>query len=99
MAAGADQLGVKGSETVLPFVPMFHVLSWGVPFVTLMLGTRTVFTGNKMDPDTLVDAMMDWKVQLSTGVPTVWQGVRTAIMKRGVRSVKQHLALKMLTCG
>lgn len=96
---GADQLGVSGSHVLLPFVPMFHVLSWGVPFAAMMLGCPTVFTGKMMDPDSLLDAMLDWKVEVSTGVPAVWQGVRAAIQQRGVDKVKAALFVKMLTCG
>jgi len=98
-SSGADQLGIRGSDVVLPFVPMFHVLSWGVPFVSLMLGARTVFTGRLMDPDNLLDAIVDWEVHFSTGVPTVWQGMRGAIEKRGVEQARQSLQLRMLTCG
>merc|ERR1719507_930045 len=78
---------------------MFHVLSWGIPFAALMLGTRMIFTGNLMDPDSLLDAMIDWKVQISTGVPTVWQGVRASISKRGLQEIAKRLHLKTLTCG
>jgi len=99
MAVGADQLAIRGSDVVLPFVPMFHVLSWGVPFINLMLGTRTVFSGNQMEADKVLDMMIDWKVQVSTGVPTVWQGVRAAIEKRGLRKVAANFSLRMLTCG
>lgn len=98
-SAGTDQLGISGSEVVLPFVPMFHVLSWGVPFVLLMLGTRTVFNSRFMDPGTLLDLMTEWKVSFSTGVPTVWQGVRALIDQRGVEKVRPALKLRMLTCG
>lgn len=98
-SVGTDQLGISGSTVVLPFVPMFHVLSWGVPFVGLMLGARMVFTQRFMDPDSILDAMQDWRVQFSTGVPTVWQGVRAAVERRGVAEVRSKLALKMLTCG
>mmetsp|Transcript_91499 Transcript_91499/g.296148 ORF Transcript_91499/g.296148 Transcript_91499/m.296148 type:complete len:568 (-) Transcript_91499:171-1874(-) len=98
-SAGTDQLGLSGSHVILPFVPMFHVLSWGVPFTALMLGTRMVFTGKLMDPDSLLDAMVDWKIQFSTGVPTVWQGVKGAIMKRGLEKMAKFLHLKVLTCG
>lgn len=99
MSAGADMLGVKGSMIVLPIVPMFHVLSWGVPFVVMMTGSRVVFNNNFMDPASILNCMCDWKVQLSTGVPTVWQGVRGEIEKRGTSTVKPQLALKELTCG
>uniref|UniRef100_A0A7S4SJ49 AMP-dependent synthetase/ligase domain-containing protein n=1 Tax=Alexandrium monilatum TaxID=311494 RepID=A0A7S4SJ49_9DINO len=98
-SCGADQLGIRGSEVVLPFVPMFHVLSWGVPFVLMMLGTRTVFSGRFMDADSLLDCMLDWGVHFSLGVPTVWRGVRQAIEKRGVASVAGALKLRTLTCG
>lgn len=99
MAAGADMLGIKGSSIVLPVVPMFHVLSWGVPFVAMMTGCRVVFNNHNMDPASLLDCMCDWKVQFSTGVPTVWQGVRAEIEKRGTANIKPKLALEVLTCG
>ena len=68
-AVGADALGLKGSHVVLPFVPMFHVLSWGVPFMALMLGTRMIMNNRFMDPASLLQCFVDWEVQLSTGVP------------------------------
>lgn len=97
--SGADQLALRGTNVVLPFVPMFHVLSWGVPFGALMVGCRIVFTGRFMDPDSVVSSMIDWGVDLSTGVPTVWQGVRAALEKRGLEQVRSTLNLKTLTCG
>uniref|UniRef100_A0A7S4SIR3 AMP-dependent synthetase/ligase domain-containing protein n=1 Tax=Alexandrium monilatum TaxID=311494 RepID=A0A7S4SIR3_9DINO len=96
---GADQLGIRGSDVVLPFVPMFHVLSWGVPFTLMMLGTRTVFNNRFMDPDSLLDCFADWGVHFSCGVPTVWQGVRAAIEKRGVAKLAEVLRLRTVTCG
>lgn len=89
---GSDQYAISGSMVVNPYVPMFHVLSWGLPFATLMLGTRTIFTHRFNGPDVLVDTMMDWEVQLSTGVPLVWQGVRDEIMKRGLQDMAPRLA-------
>mmetsp|Transcript_98202 Transcript_98202/g.194515 ORF Transcript_98202/g.194515 Transcript_98202/m.194515 type:complete len:565 (+) Transcript_98202:64-1758(+) len=96
---GADQLNIRGADVVLPFVPMFHVLSWGVPFATLMLGTRAVFSGRFMDPASILECFVDWKVTLSTGVPTVWQGVRALVESKGVDAYRSQLALQTLTCG
>eukprot|EP00435_Cladocopium_sp_Y103_P014560 s66_g3.t1 len=42
---------------------------------------------------------MDWRVQLSTGVPTVWQQLRAHIQSTGIASVKPKLALQRLICG
>ncbi|CAE7209765.1 dmdB [Symbiodinium natans] len=99
MSNGVDQLGISGRHVVLPFVPMFHVLSWGVPFNILMMGCRAVFTSHFTDPGSLLQTIGDWKVQLSCGVPTVWQGVRAQIQKEGVAKWKPLLALQRLVCG
>jgi len=99
LIVGADGIGLKGSSVVLDFVPMFHVLSWGIPYAVLMLGTRIVFTNRFMDPDSVLDAMVDWKVDLSNGVPTVWQGVRAALISRGVHEMRSKMHLKSMTCG
>eukprot|EP00747_Dinoflagellata_sp_TGD_P171893 gnl/TRDRNA2_/TRDRNA2_207031_c0_seq1.p1 gnl/TRDRNA2_/TRDRNA2_207031_c0~~gnl/TRDRNA2_/TRDRNA2_207031_c0_seq1.p1 ORF type:complete len:572 (-),score=80.88 gnl/TRDRNA2_/TRDRNA2_207031_c0_seq1:74-1789(-) len=99
MLTAADCLEIRGSMVVLPFVPMFHVLGWGLPFAQLMLGARTILTGKYMDPETLLDAFLDWKVELSCGVPTVWQGVRGAMEKRGIDKIRSGLALRLLSVG
>merc|ERR1712007_399669 len=42
---------------------------------------------------------MGWKVDLSNGVPTVWQGVRAALISRGVDELRSKMHLKSMTCG
>lgn len=98
-ADGADALGISGAHVVLPFVPMFHVLSWGVPFIGLTLGTRMIMSGRFMDPASTLQCMLDWEVQISTGVPTVWQGLKAVIEKKGIENVRKDLKIKLLTCG
>ena len=34
----------------LRFVPMFHVLSWGIPYALLMTGAPVTFTNRFTDP-------------------------------------------------
>ena len=119
-------------KVVLPFVPMFHVLSWGTPFAMLMIGlpaanwsqrkvlkislaargARAIFTSRYMDPATLVKMMTDWKarsllgallapntsaarlqVDISLGVPTVWQGVKAHIELLDRTRESPHLPL------
>eukprot|EP00451_Oxyrrhis_marina_P011262 CAMPEP_0204319856 /NCGR_PEP_ID=MMETSP0469-20131031/7327_1 /ASSEMBLY_ACC=CAM_ASM_000384 /TAXON_ID=2969 /ORGANISM="Oxyrrhis marina" /LENGTH=565 /DNA_ID=CAMNT_0051301075 /DNA_START=52 /DNA_END=1749 /DNA_ORIENTATION=+ len=102
VSSGADQLGITGYHTVMPVVPMFHVLSWGVPFVLLMSGSRLVFNNHFMDPASLLQIMEDWKVNFSTGVPTIWQGVRAAAeqkYKGKMGELKAKMQLQYLTCG
>eukprot|EP00438_Fugacium_kawagutii_P017584 Skav222247 [mRNA] locus=scaffold3059:220956:223708:- [translate_table: standard] len=52
-----------------------------------------------MDPTSLLQCFVDWEVQISTGVPVVWQGLKAVIEKMGVEEVRKKLKIQMLTCG
>jgi fatty-acyl-CoA synthase len=67
--------GMSSEDVVMPVVPMFHVLSWGVPHALPMIGGKLVFPGPHMDPESLVDLCERERVTLCTGVPTMWLGV------------------------
>ena len=72
-AAGADVMGVRALDCVLPVVPMFHVNAWGIPFVVPMVGAKLVLPGRGAgDPATLVDLINSEHVTVALGVPTVW---------------------------
>ncbi|HLG70669.1 MAG TPA: long-chain fatty acid--CoA ligase [Chloroflexota bacterium] len=73
MAAGlADCLALSERETVLPFVPMFHVNAWGLPYAGFWFGSKLVFPGPRPDAKAVLDLMQDEKVTLAAGVPTIW---------------------------
>jgi len=67
--------GISSEDVVMPVVPMFHVLSWGVPHALPMIGGKMVFPGPHMDPESLVDLCEREQVTFCTGVPTMWMGV------------------------
>jgi fatty-acyl-CoA synthase len=67
--------GISSEDVVMPVVPMFHVLSWGVPHALPMIGGKMVFPGPHMDPESLVDLCEREQVTICTGVPTMWMGV------------------------
>src|SRR5215216_4731853 len=46
----ADSFGLSERDVFMPVVPMFHVLAWGTPFATVMLGTKLVFLGPHLQP-------------------------------------------------
>ncbi len=76
MAVGlADTMAVSQRDTILPVVPMFHVNAWGIPYGAAMVGTKLVFPGPNMQPETLLDEMAQEKVTLAAGVPTIWLGI------------------------
>eukprot|EP00928_Gymnodinium_smaydae_P012047 TRINITY_DN14394_c0_g4_i1.p1 TRINITY_DN14394_c0_g4~~TRINITY_DN14394_c0_g4_i1.p1 ORF type:complete len:569 (-),score=39.58 TRINITY_DN14394_c0_g4_i1:147-1853(-) len=94
-----DQYGITGSMVVSSFVPMFHILSWGVPFLALTLGARTVLTDRFTSSEHLLSALVDWNVEWSAGVPAIWQMLRTVIEKRGKSFDPATLRLKRVLAG
>lgn len=92
-----DSLGLSTTDTVQAIVPMFHAMCWGLPFSTLMLGCKVVMPHKFMTPETILDMMVQEKVTVSAGVPTIWQGVKAAIESN---PDKWDLStLKSVTCG
>ena len=68
-----DTLGLSSSDSVLPVVPLFHVNAWGIPYSTIMVGSKIVFPGPKMgDGEALCELIESESVTLALGVPTVW---------------------------
>lgn len=71
----ADSFGLSERDTLMPVVPMFHVLAWGTPFACTMLGTKIVFPGPHLQPRDLAELIQAEKVTLTAGVPTLWLGL------------------------
>ena len=79
-----DVLNLSSNDVVLPVVPLFHVNAWGVPYSTLMVGSKLVFPGPKMgDGEALYELMESEQVNVALGVPTVWLGLLQYCEKAG----------------
>jgi fatty-acyl-CoA synthase len=76
-----DSFGLSEADVFMPVVPMFHVLAWGTPFATVMLGTKLVFPGPHMQPRDLASLIEAEKVTLTAGVPTLWLGILNLLEK------------------
>jgi fatty-acyl-CoA synthase len=70
-----DSFGLSERDVFMPVVPMFHVLAWGTPYATVMLGTKLVFPGPHLQPRDLAELIQAEKVTLTAGVPTLWLGL------------------------
>ncbi len=95
--AMTDVMNLSATDAVCAIVPMFHAMSWGLPFVATMLGAKQVFPHRFMDPASLLDLIASEQVTISAGVPTIWQGVRAAIEAEPERW--DLSALERVTCG
>ena len=76
-----DSFGLSERDVFMPVVPMFHVLAWGTPFATVMLGTKLVFPGPHLQPRDLAELIQAEKVTLTAGVPTLWLGILALLEK------------------
>ena len=92
-----DSMSLSATDCVLGIVPMFHAMGWGVPWSALMLGCKQVLPHRFMDPVRLLDLLVSEGVTLSSGVPTIWQGVKTLV--ESDPSQFDLSKLSRLTCG
>lgn len=67
-------------DVYMPITPMFHVLGWGIPYIAIMLGLRTVLPGRYL-PDALLKLRETEKVTFSHCVPTILQMLVTGADK------------------
>ena len=68
-------LGISVNDAILPVVPMFHANAWGYPYVATMIGSKLVYPGPHLDPESLLDLMSSERVAWAAGVPTIWMGI------------------------
>jgi fatty-acyl-CoA synthase len=68
-------LRVAHDDTLLPVVPMFHANAWGYPYLAAMIGTKLVFPGPHLDPESLLEDFAAEQVTWTAGVPTIWLGM------------------------
>src|SRR6266566_3411831 len=76
-----EVLGLSEADTVLPVAPMFHANAWGIPFAATMLGARLVLPGPHVDPESILGLLVNERVTIACGVPTVWIAVLDALEK------------------
>jgi fatty-acyl-CoA synthase len=73
--AMTSSFGIAESDTIMPVVPMFHAMAWGLPFASVMVGAKQVFPGPHLQPRDLAELIQAESVTLTAGVPTLWVGL------------------------
>ena len=72
-------MGLGNTDSVLAIVPMFHVMSWGLPYAAMMAGLTLVMPDRFLQPEPLLAIMAKAKPTFAAAVPTIWQGVAAAL--------------------
>ncbi len=67
-----DAFGLGALDVVMPVVPMFHVMAWGIPYAATITGAKLVLPGSALDGRSLHDLIDREGVTVAAGVPTLW---------------------------
>ncbi len=84
-AALPDACGISLDDTVAFISPMFHAMSWGMPYCAPAMGSKLVMPGQKVDGESLHRLFEDHGVTFANGVPTVWLGYVQYLQSAGVK--------------
>ncbi|MBI1844528.1 MAG: long-chain fatty acid--CoA ligase [Actinobacteria bacterium] len=90
---GADALGVRESDVILPVVPMFHANAWGLAHAAVAAGASLVMPGPDLAPKAIATLIEEERVTVAAGVPTIWMGVLPELKGRDTSS------LRAIPCG
>ncbi len=92
-ATAADAVGIRETDRILPVVPMFHANAWGLAHAGVATGATLVMPGPGMAPKPLADLIVEERVTVAAGVPTIWMGVLPELAGRDTS------ALRIIPCG
>ena len=88
-----DSLGVRESDVVMPVVPMFHVNAWGLAHAGVASGAGLVMPGADLSGRGLANLIVEERVTVAAGVPTIWMQVLPELAGRDASS------LRAIPCG
>ena len=76
----ANVFGLTEADVVLPLVPMFHAMAWGLPYASMFAGANIVLPGVK--PVCIANLIAETGVTVAAGVPTIWAEAYPELRKR-----------------
>ncbi len=92
-AMTVDSLGARESDVILPVVPMFHANAWGLAHAAVASGASLIMPGPDLSGKAVADLIVNEKVTVAAGVPTIWMGVLPELKGRDT----SHL--RAIPCG
>ncbi|MUL40906.1 long-chain fatty acid--CoA ligase [Streptomonospora sp. PA3] len=70
-----DGEALAQSDTALAVVPMFHAMSWGLPYSALLVGASLLLPDRFLQPGPIADMIEAERPTVAAAVPTIWQGL------------------------
>ncbi|TNC28209.1 long-chain fatty acid--CoA ligase [Amycolatopsis alkalitolerans] len=71
----SDSMNLTESDSALAIVPMFHAMSWGLPYAALMIGASVLLPDRFLQPEPIAQLLAAEKPTFAAAVPTIWQGL------------------------
>ncbi|MEU3274751.1 long-chain fatty acid--CoA ligase [Saccharomonospora sp. NPDC006951] len=71
----SDSMRLDQSDKALVIVPMFHAMSWGMPYAAFMVGASTIMPDRFLQPEPIAQILAAEKPTFAGAVPTIWQGL------------------------
>lgn len=88
-----DSIGIRESDVILPVVPMFHVNAWGLAHAAVATGASLVMPGADLSGKAIADLVVNERVTVTAGVPTIWMATLSELKSRDTSS------LRAILCG
>ena len=87
----AAAIGPVEADVVLPVVPQFHAMAWGLPYACVWVGAGIVMPGPHLQPQPLAEMIERESVTIAAGVPTIWNGLYHELRQnpRDISSITQ----------
>ncbi|MFW0788673.1 long-chain fatty acid--CoA ligase [Gordonia sp. CPCC 205333] len=70
-----NAMNLSDRDSALAIVPMFHVMSWGLPYAAMISGMSLVMPDRFLQPEPLLRLMAKTRPTFAAAVPTIWQAV------------------------
>ncbi len=71
----SDTMRLSDADKALVIVPMFHAMSWGMPYAAFMVGASMVLPDRFLQPEPIAQILDAEKPTFAGAVPTIWQGL------------------------
>jgi fatty-acyl-CoA synthase len=71
----SDSMRLAQGDKALVIVPMFHAMSWGLPYAALMVGASLLMPDRFLQPKPIAEMLEVERPEFAAAVPTVWQGL------------------------
>jgi fatty-acyl-CoA synthase len=88
---GASTSAITDSDNVLPVVPMFHAMAWGLPYICFMAGAALTMPGPDLSPAGLIELIESERVTYASGIPTLWMGMLPLLEGRDLSSINRMM--------